>query len=279
MQLSDRIEGSDFLDVDRLSGARPKNDIIIYVRKFDPAHANFCKSMGLKVGFDVADNPVTDFLYGRVKKDDFVRYTHQSIDFYIVNNDIMLNEMKKVTDKPVYVIPHHNCNFLKKHNMLKGRPKRLGYVGLPEQTIHEDSMISLCKKLDVSFTSQDVTSHDQLDEAFSKIDIGIVYFDRDDSKSEYQSKILRYKPATKLSNFQSYGIPTVCLPYESFKQFGGGKNVFVDSFEDLENAVERLVKDEEAYSSLASESLVQGESLHIEKVVDYYHGIAKDLET
>jgi hypothetical protein len=215
-------------------------------------------------------------LYGRVKKDDFVRYTHQSIDFYIVNNDIMLNEMKKVTDKPVYVIPHHNCNFLKKHNMLKGRPKRLGYIGLPEQTIHEDSMISLCKKLDISFTSQDVTSHDQLDEAFSKIDIGVVYFDRIESKKEYQDKILLYKPATKLSNFQSYGIPTVCLPYESFKQFGGSKNIFVNNFEELETAIEMLVNNEDVYSSLAKDSISQGESLHIEKVVDYYTEIARE---
>ena len=35
-----------------------------------------------------------------------------------------------------------------------------------------------------------------------------------------KAAIKKYKPNTKLSNFQSYGIPTISIPYESFDQFG-----------------------------------------------------------
>jgi hypothetical protein len=32
---------------------------------------------------------------------------------------------------------------------------------------------------------------------------------------------LKYKPNTKLTNFQSFGIPTISIPYHSFVEFGG----------------------------------------------------------
>lgn len=276
MQLSQRLQNSEFLDIDRLSFKRPKNEVVLHVRKFDAAHAQYCKSLGLKVGFDVADNPVTDFLYGRVKQDDFSRYVNPSIDFYIVNNDLVKEKMEACTDKKVYVVPHHNCNFDKVRNPQR-KPKTIGYIGLPEQSIDVEKLQSTCSKLNLSFFNRDIIEHSKLSEAFSQIDIGMVFFEKEESKKELQEKILNYKPGTKLSNFQSYGIPTVCLPYQSFKQFGEGKCRYIETIESLEYELENLVKNEDAYHTLSTESAMVGEKFHIDHVLQYYKKISEDM--
>lgn len=276
MQLSQRLHGSEFLDIDRLTFSRPKNNIVLHVRKFDAAHAQYCKSIGLKVGFDVADNPVTDFLYGRVKQDDFSRYVHPSIDFYIVNNDLVEEKIRAHTDKKIYVIPHHNCNFDKIHNSNK-RPKTIGYIGLPEQSIDLEKMQDVCKKLHLNFFNKDILEHSKLSDAFSQIDIGMVFFEKEESKRELQEKILNYKPGTKLSNFQSYGIPTICLPYRSFKQFGEDKCRYVETIESLEYEIENLIKNEDLYHELSTASILVGEKFHIDNVLQYYRKISEDM--
>ena len=272
-QVSTKIEGADFLDIDRLDYRVPHNKTVIHVRKFRSDHAEFVKKMGGRVGFDVSDNPVTDFLYGRVKEDDFSRYVHKSIDFYIVNNDVTVKELSKHTDRPIYVIPHHNCNFKKVHKKLR-KPKNLGYIGLPEQSISEGKLDNICKKFNLNFINRDIKEFSKFDDVFSEIDIGLVYFDLIEEKKELQEKILKYKPVTKLCNFQSYGIPTVCLPYESFKQFGEGKNLFVKTIEEVEGQIDRLMSDD-FYESLSRDSVVVGEKFHIENVVDYYKRIVE----
>lgn len=274
MQLAARIDGSKFLDIDALNYAHPQNNVVIYVRKFDENHAKFCKNLNLKVGYDVADNPVTDFLYGRVKEDDFSRYTHPTIDFYIVNNDVVLQKLQQHTDKKIYVIPHHNCNFDKVHNRIQ-KPKTIGYIGLPEQSISQERLDDICKKFGLTFVVKDVTEHSKLDFAFSQIDIGLVFFEKDNEK--LKKKILDYKPGTKLSNFQSYGIPTICLPYESFKQFGENNCYFIDKFEEIEDHVANLVNDHDVYSSMSKNSILTGEKLHIDNVTKYYTDIVADF--
>lgn len=276
-QLSQYLDGSDFIDVDRLDWKKPKNDIILYVRKFDENHIKHCKKLGLKVGFEVSDNPVADYITGRVKKDDFSRYTHPLIDFYVVNNDVVKNEMLKHTSKSVYVIPHHNCNF-KRIIREPREPKNLGYIGLPEQSIAVEAMLGLCQKFNLNFIKKDVVDFKKLDDAFSEIDIGIVFFEKNESKKELQEKILKYKPNTKLSNFQSYGIPTVCIPYESFKQFGEQKCIFVEDMNQVDQAVENLISDRKLYDTLSNEGVKVSEKLHIENVIEYYRTIKEDMK-
>jgi hypothetical protein len=273
-QLSKRLPGSEFLDVDGVGRTRPLNNTVIYIRKINVDHLQHCKKWGMKTGYDVSDTPVTDYSRGLVTEDDFSRYTHELLDFYIVNNDVVKSEMRKFTTKPIHVVPHHSCNFNRKRNSLR-IPRTIGYIGLPEQSIDESSLSLMCKEYGLTFTKQDVSKHADLDEAFSEIDIGLIYFDRDSIKKGVHERILKYKPGTKLTNFQSYGIPTLCLPYESFKQFGGEKCIFVESLDDIKRGVARLVEDPSHYEAMSNESVLHAEKLHIDNVVRYYEEIAR----
>jgi hypothetical protein len=275
-QVSQFIEGSDFVDID--SPKHSKNNIVIHVRKFNEDYARFCKSKNLTVGFEVADNPVTDYLYGRVQQDDFSRYVSKYCDFYIVNNDVCKQELSKFTDKKIYVIPHHNCNFAKKINQLKNKPKRLGYIGVPEYTLNEKSLESFCKKANLVFTSKNPEKHEELEEAFNQIDIGIVFFEKDSIKSGVYERTIKYKPNTKLTNFQSFGIPTICLPYESYKQFGENQCIFVENAEELQDKIIEISSNEDLYFSLSKTSINVGEKHHISKVIEYYLQISRDFK-
>lgn len=276
-QVSQFVDGSDFIDIDAPS--HPKNNVVIHVRKFNESFAKFCKSKNLTVGFDVADNPVTDYLYGRVNQDDFKRYVNEYCDFYIVNNDFCRHELSKFTNKKIYVIPHHNCNFAKKINNLKeGGPKRLGYIGMPEYTVNEKSMESFCKKANLVFTTKNPQKHEELEDAFNQIDIGIVFFEKESIKSGVYERTIKYKPNTKLTNFQSFGIPTICLPYESYKQFGENQCIFVEDSEELENKIIEISSNEDLYFSLSKASVNVGEKYHISKIVEHYLRIKKDLQ-
>lgn len=273
-QLSSVIPGSDFVDVDALS--IPRNKTVIFVRKYDERYAKACKNNGLIVGYDVADNAVTDFLYGRTDNEDMSRYTSKFCDFYIVNNDACKKQLSEVTDKKIYVIPHHNCNFSKKINPVN-IPTRLGYVGLPDYSLKENSIKTLCEKTGMQFVASNPEKHEDLEKCFSSIDIGIVFFEKNEVKQGIYDRTLKYKPNTKLTNFQSFGIPTICLPYESYRQFGGNHCIFVETFEQLVDQINSLRLDLELYNSLSANSYKHAENYHILRVKDSYLQIERDF--
>jgi len=273
-QISNFIPGSDFVDVD--FPTKPKNKITIHVRKFNDDYAKYCKSKNVKIGFDIADNLVTDYLYGRVDKDDFSRYVNQYCDFYIVNNDLMKDQISKITDKKVYVIPHHSCNFNRKYKEVLV-PKRIGYVGVPEYTINEKQIQNFCSKNNLSFINKNPQTHEELESVFDEIDIGIIFFEKESIKPGVYERTLKYKPNTKLTNFQSFGIPTICLPYESYIQFGDKQCMFVENFDELEQSVVTLTKDEKLFKELSKKSIKVAEKYHISNVVEYYNTIIGDF--
>ena len=273
-QLSHVIPRSDFIDVDSLS--IPKNKVVIFVRKYEERFAKACKNNGLIVGYDVADNAVTDFLYGRTDNEDMSRYTSEFCDFYIVNNDVCKQQLSKATDKKIYVIPHHSCNFSKKRNLLRS-PTTLGYVGLPDYSLNEELLKLVCEKTGMKFLTSNPENHKDLESSFSDIDIGIVFFDKNSIKQGIYDRTLKYKPNTKLTNFQSFGIPTICLPYESYKQFGGNNCIFVENIDQLIEKINSLRLDFELYNSMSENSYRHAEDYHISKVKDLYLQIEREF--
>lgn len=274
--MSTVIPNSEFLNID--NPTNPKNKITIQIRKFDASFAEYCKSKGLTVGFEVSDNMVTDYLYGRVNQDDFARYTNKFCDFYIVNNDITKEGLSKVTDKKIYVIPHHNCNFSKTKNVTSKKPKTIGYIGVPDYTIKPNIIQDICIKNNLNFFIENPLDYKNLQLCFQKIDIGIVFFEKDSIKDGIYERTLKYKPNTKLTNFQSYGIPTICLPYESYKQFGENKCIFVETLNELNFQIENLCNNQDLYQNLSLESIKVGEKYHISNVKENYLQIVKDFQ-
>lgn len=269
-QISKSIENSNFFDISSYN-IDFTNQIAIFVRAIDENYAKFLKSKNKILGYDLLDKPATDFLY---KKTDgsLKHYVKDFFDFYIVNNTFTKVELQKFTNKKIYVIPHHNCNFDKKVKEKK-RPINLGYIGVPENTISQDYLNDFCKKNNLQFITKNPQTHEDLEDEILKIDVGIVFF----KNNLIYEKNLKFKPNIKLTNFQSFGIPTICLPYESYKQFGGNQCIFVETIEELQENIINLVKDEDLFQTMSKNSIKVAENYHISKVIEYYQQIAKDF--
>jgi hypothetical protein len=85
------------------------------------------------------------------------------------------------------------------------------------------------------------------------------------------------KPNTKLSNYQSYGIVTLCNDSTSFKEFGNNSYLKHDNLEEFERNLKLLVQDRELRIEISNESYKHSKLLHINNVIKNYDNIIKDF--
>jgi len=272
-QIADQIEGSEVLDISHKK--IPKNKNVIFVRQFD---FDYCKDLhrkGFCVGRDVADIPAWDFFLdrGNTLRD----YITTECSFYIVNNTWYKKQLENAGALNVHVIPHHSCNFENVRTCTGSKIKKAGYVGLPEQLSRENEIREICKSNGIDFISKNPKTRKDLIYEISQIDLGIIFIDGTNISEEKIEAIKKFKPNTKLTNFQSFGIPTICVNYESFREFGGNSYVEVTKYEDLVESIEILTKDEYLRQNLSRDGIETSKSLSIESVSKMYRRTIDDL--
>lgn len=255
-----------------------RNQVCLIVRQPEPSAARILKNNGCKVGYDLLDRPVSDYhdLTMRGKNDgdfDWARYAHSDIDFYVVNNALAKARLTEAltrigAPRMIHVIPHHTVNFNSKRNVVRERVERVGYVGFPNQFSSQDVVKDFCTKLGVTLVSVNPATRDECVNVMSTLDIGVVFVEQVE-KIPYT---LRYKPNTKLSNFQSFGIPTIAVPYDSFVEFGGSPWVKVESLNEFCSNLDTLVQDFERRSELNEAGWKHAQRFQIDNVVREFYG-------
>ena len=271
-QISERISDSEFLHVNSHQTAR--NKICIFVRNHFSESAKFYKSKGHLIGYDICDMPAGDIYNGKLGLS-MKNYCHDIYDFFIVNNQTAYNEAKAVTDRPIYVIPHHTVNFENKKIDIKSQVKAVGYVGLKEQFSQSENFQSFLKDKNIEFISVHPNTREECDKVFQSIDVGVIFLDTSSANESFMSAVKKYKPNTKLSNFQSYGIPTVCIGYDSYKQFGESAFIEINSYENMINAISSLINSTYLRSELSEKSYHVGQKFHINNVIKMYTQVTK----
>lgn len=273
-QVSEKIPGSSYGD--SYSANVGENSISIIVRNHNRSTAEIHKRAGKLVGYDMCDMPAGDAFFGK-RNVSIKQYCHPIYDFFIVNNDLCASDLRQHTDKPVYVIPHHTVNYDAAKNEVRERVQRIGYVGLPEQLSRSQEISKYCKGKGIEFFSAHPNSREECDAAFKKIDIGIVFLDSSTHNAELLSLVKRFKPNTKISNMQSYGIPTVSVSYDSYEQFGKGVFVRAENIDELISGIDSLVSDFDTRISLSARSYEVGCEVSVERVAKMYARMAEDL--
>ncbi len=260
-------------------GERNLNDVSLFVRSYDKNLAQQMKRRGHRVGYDVADQMCGDCFFRDDPVKDLSAYAHPECDFYIVNNTVTLKDLEPYADnKPIYVVPHHTVNYEKHVNALK-KTERVGYVGLPEQLSAKDDIEKLCAKMGVEFVSIHPNTREECVEVMKTIDVGVVFAEADGHlKPRFAELMKRHKPNTKLSNFQSFGIRTVCTPYESYLEHGGGASRFEDTRDGMMESLEFLIQGSSISEMERDRALAVGERFHIDEVVKLYKNIVLDLD-
>jgi len=273
--------GSDAraLDIHNMDYSQAINSVSLFVRTYDANVARQLKSMGHKIGYDIADSMCGDAFFRDAKVENLSAYAHAECDFYIVNNTVTLNDLEPyANDKPIYVIPHHTVNYDKHINTVK-RVERVGYVGLPEQLSAKDNIEKLCADMRVEFVSIHPNTREECVEVMKSIDVGVVFAEADGHlKPRFAELMRRHKPNTKLSNFQSFGIRTVCTPYESYLEFGGKATRFEDTRDGMMESLEYLIGGSSLSVTESASALAVGELFHIDHIVKLYKNIVLNLD-
>ena len=249
------------------------SNIVILIRNQAGDFAKFLKSRDHIVGYDLLDMPVGDLIF-RQKNVDFGSYIDEAIDFYIVNNSYQKDELSKHTNSRIFIIPHHTVNFENLRTCHGKSAKRFAYVGLPSQIDNVEEIEEFCKSLGAEFKIYDPKSREDCVSFLKDIDVGIIYLDKE---NKWYNEIIAQKPATKLVNFQSFGIPTICTKYNSFKEFGGGANIFVNDFEQLKKSIKMVIEDENLRTEISERAYLNAQKYSIDNVSNYYREIEKEF--
>jgi len=224
------------------------NETIIFIRFIDVDSANKLKNKGNQIGFDLLDRPVADQhqleKYAKNQEIDWKKYLFDQIDFYIVNNTITKNKLLESNcQKNIYVIPHHTVNFDNERICINDVVRRVGYIGLEDQLSYKDDIKSFLSSKNIEFISCHPTTREEVTQVLKKIDIGLISVDYNQAScSVWKQYIIKYKPNTKLSNFQSFGIPTIACPYSSFKEFGENGWINASTKNEILEALENLTR-------------------------------------
>ena len=99
-----------------------------------------------------------------------------------------------------------------------------------------------------------------------KIDVGVIFLENDD----YHKFNIQLKPNTKLTNFQSFGIPTVATGYTTFREFGGEAYLPANNRKQLFESLDILLSSRETRERLAVDGLKISEKCSIENVAKMY---------
>jgi len=284
-QVADAIGGTArFTDVHNPDpSALAANNIILFVRTYDPNLARRLKDAGKTVGYEVADAPVGDAVFRNKDVNDLRDFVHPECDFFIVNNAAEQADVSIFTTNQILIIPHHSTNFANTPNTFRDVPKRVGYVGLPEQLSRQDDFRVLCTKHNVEFVSVHPNTREECDEVFRSLDVGVVFAESDASMRPRVVELMkRYKPNTKLTNFQAYGIPSVVTPYESYKEWGtadpGCGFEFAENAEVMLTELDAILTNTRRRRNMSIQAFERGKLFHVDRIVKEFYNLRERLQ-
>jgi hypothetical protein len=187
--------GSDTLGVrDLTPDIAGSYDAIVYVKTFPPNKLlEQIRARGVKQIFD----PIDEFRWWKIW------LCKSFVDAFIASNLSHAFYLEKRFGAPAVVLPHHHCNYDELRIPPGRTPPTLGYIA-------NDKRWRLNRRIAQRLSLPIVTSFSQregrkgLPEIFMSVDIGFEF--------RNEPTDLRFKPATKVVNFMSFGIPSVLPP-------------------------------------------------------------------
>jgi hypothetical protein len=262
-----RSQAADFVESGSFNVGNVKDRTSIFIRSLDRNQAAFLKQRGCKVVFDILDRPVADIHECLRTGNSFSwsRYNIPEVDEFIVNNDLIKKELELATGKMCTIIPHHAVG---SSDRCKKSIRTAGYIGLVDQLDRKEQIEKVCKKFGIDFISENPETREGCIRALEKIDLGIINLE----KSDRSGPVLKYKPNTKLTNFQSFGIPTISVPYSSFSEFGAGAWVSTQDADFLQSLEQFLDSSnlQERVAEISRDSIANSKQFTLESISEIY---------
>lgn len=254
-------------------------DIVMLVKEWHPGLAMKIKQQTrAKLILDVCDNYHLHRMICH-KNEHF-----ELVDAFVVTgtyHQIALSRFFLDEKKPIWVIPHHHTNFRNIVNDVTKPVKSIGFQGdtlnrLPRS--FEEELQGFCSLHGLewlTFYTQKARKqcatlpfeeiNDVIHHQLNLIDVGIIFPPKRAPQKPAMSvddplfELLLFKPATRLLNFFSHGIPAVSYPYVSNLEVcvQSGYDLFCSDKECLFSILESLIKDQ----SLRQSAFTKGQRI------------------
>ena len=269
IQLSKAIPESNFFDHSELPYSLDKfhKNVIVVRNRLDSSIENYLKSNGHVLGYDIIDAASGEF-YFRKNPVNYKNHIDDTIyDFYIVNNTYTKNILEKISRKPVRVIPHHHVNLSSFRSYSGSSPIiKAGYLGLPEQLTDKEEISRILQRYNIDFEICNPKSREGCVDFLKSIQLGIT-----NMRNQYTEVFLQVKPSTKLINYQSFGIVSLCNRYESFKEFGADACLFHDDLESFKNNLKKVVENKDIRERISNSGFKNSIKFNIDSIVSKFY--------
>ncbi len=269
VQVSELIQDSNFFDHSVVGSNLDKihKHVIIVRNRPNKSLENHLKRNGHIVGYDIIDSASGEF-YFRKNPVDYNNHVDDSVyDYYIVNNTYTKNLVEKCTSKKVFVIPHHHVNFLQNRTYFgESEIKTAGYLGLPEQLTNKEEIEKIFNSHGIDFKTFNPKTRQGCIEFLSQIQVGITYM-----KNQYYDVFSKAKPNSKIVNYQSFGIVTLCDMFESYVEFGSEGYLIHENIEDFKKNIQQIVENKSVRKNISDISFNNSKSFNIENIINKFY--------
>lgn len=233
------------------ASAASQYDVVIYVKHLPKTTdlANL-KRQGVRQVLDVLDNYSSWPLVGKA----------QLLDSFIAANLTQQAHLSMRYGIPAVEIPHHHCNFDSIRNPFRDKPK-LGFISTPAtRSVNEQLARKTGLELVTNVSRKGEGGFKKLIDDYSAIDIGFAY--------RMDAGKLRFNCANKLTNFMSFGIPSVLTPESGYLEYArhGETALFAHTKQDFVNLLKWLADDPVKRRQMGDAAYEAARPFHIDNI-------------
>lgn len=237
-----------------------KETICVFIKVVWPDTLKLAKDAGAKCVYDIIDNWTWSNL-------------RHNWDFVIASNK---EHHKFITEQNIssIVIPHLHTNFNKTRKAIS-TIKTVGYIGLDKQFVITKEMKGFCSKSGLKWHQGGGGDYKTVEKETLQLDLGLTFVMPAISKSGLNyDNIMKFKPATKLTNYFSYGIPALFNPTTAFTELISAdpelQYLVVFKIEDIFNKINELRKNTTKFNDISNRCYALADKYHMNNAKEYY---------
>lgn len=256
--------GCDSISLPSLSlDVAARYQVIFYVKRI-PATSMIkrIRKLGVKQVFDVLDN----YSWWTCRR------AAPYLDAFVGANLTQAIHLQLTYKIPAVEIPHHHCNFEDLRIPKRTRPPVIGFISTPDHWGANNRLAKQTGYEIISNVSRKGTGGFQkLIDSYMATDIGFTYrMDHDK---------LRFNCANKLTNYMSFGIPSVLTPESGYLEYGrhGETVMYAHTQDDFVHMIRWLGEDPALRFRMSDACYEAAKPFHIRRIADRYREFLRGL--
>ena len=217
---------------------------------------------GVRQAFDVLDN----------YSDWTMRRSAPRLNAFIAANLTQAVYLQQTYNTPAIEIPHHHCNFDELRIPKRTGPPVIGFISTPGHW-PENNRIAKRTGYEVvaNVSRKGAGGFQKLIDSYMATDIGFTY--------RMDADKLRFNCANKLTNYMSFGIPSVLTPESGYLEYGRhGETVFyAHNPDDFVQLIRWVGEDPVMRARMGDACYEAAKPFHIGKIADRYRTFLREL--